>query len=100
MRIFGTGRGISDGDTLFVNDEEMEVTGMSDSQLIGSDVTTLIAVDRGVNGTTATSHEVGDRIRAIINADRIRNIVFFGSRNQSVPQPLRILGYKRPLEVA
>ena len=99
VRIFGTGRGISTGNTLFVNDEEMEVTGMSDSQLIGSDVTTLIAVDRGVNGTTATSHEVGDRIRAILNADRIRNIVFFGSRNQSVPQPLRILGYKRPLEV-
>ena len=99
VRIFGTGRGISDGDTLFVNDEEMEVTGMSDSQLIGSDVTTLIAVDRGVNDTTATSHDVGDDIRAILNADRIRNIVFFGSRNQSVPQPLRILGYKRPLEV-
>ena len=99
VRIFGTGRGISTGDTLFVNDEEMEVTGMSASQLIGSDVTTLIAVDRGVNGTTAASHSVGDTIRAVLNSDRIRNLVFLRGHNSSPPVGIRILGYKRPLEV-
>ena len=99
VRIFGTGRGISDGDTLFVNDEEMEVTGMSASQLIGSDVTTLIAVDRGVNDTTAAAHSVGDTIRAVLNSDRIRNLVFLRGHNSNPPVGIRILGYKRPLEV-
>ena len=100
LTIEGTARGISDGDTLFIDNEQMEVTSIADSELSLITVTTELTVARGANNTTASAHSSGTTVRAVLNSDRIRNLVFLGGHNSSPPVGIRILGYKRPLEVA
>ena len=98
--IDGTGRGISDGDTLFIGDEEMTITDVAASRrnTVGT-VLTDLTVTRGANSTTAAAHSSDDTVRAVLNSDRLRNLVFFRGANTNAPNPIRVLGYKRPLEV-
>ena len=99
LTIEGTARGISDGDTLFIGDEQMEVTSIADSELSLITVVTELTVTRGVNNTTASAHSSGATVRAVLNSDRIRNLVFLRGHNSNPPVGIRVFGYKRPLEV-
>ena len=61
-------KGISTGDVLFVDSEQMIVTGTT--TLLGGE--TVLTVQRNANGTSAASHGLGAVCRAIVNADAPR----------------------------
>ena len=97
--IRGTNRGVSVGDTMFVEDEQMRVTSIGASFKDSNGVFHSIDVTRAINGTTAVAHDSDTRIRGVINSDRIRNLTFLAERGIARPHTLRILGYKRPKEL-
>ena len=75
--------GINNGDTIFINDEEMTVTSVNATA-------DELTVTRGVNDTSPVAHALNDTVRAVVNADAMRYLVIL-AKESAAPTTLRIV---------
>lgn len=110
FNIFGSSFGLTVGDVVFVNDEEMRldsigtevvITGtMNTISGLAAELQTPLTVTRGINGTTAALHPLqGGTVRAIVNADRIRRLTILKQSGLNRPFHVVVLGVKTRQEV-
>ena len=99
MEFKGTKRGLSVGQKLFCENEEMLLTAIGDTTIAGGEVRTALTIGRGENGTTAVAHSADTVIRAVSTEDRLRNLLVFASSGLTRPHYIRVIGYKKPEEI-
>lgn len=74
------------GDTLFVEDEQMRITGITGSSCYAT---------RGINGTTAVSHDAGTAVRAVVNHAEVRKIVITRRESHSWQTKMRLFRLRK-----